>query len=65
MIRLTLSRPRMVGVSIAVEQRGRPILAKGNGYEDLEQDVPATVRIGQLTARRVPGLPADSAAVRP
>ncbi|MEO8448636.1 MAG: serine hydrolase domain-containing protein [Gemmatimonadota bacterium] len=42
-----------VGVTVAVEQRGRLILAKGYGYEDLEQDVPATAetvfKIGSIT----------------
>ena len=41
------------GVSIAVVKNGRTVLAKGYGFADLENDVPATVetvyRIGSIT----------------
>jgi len=44
---------RTAGVSIAVVKNGRTILAKGYGFADLENDVPATTetvyRIGSIT----------------
>jgi len=44
---------RTPGVSIAIVKNGRTILAKGYGYADLENDVPATpetvFRIGSVT----------------
>src|SRR6478672_7842825 len=44
---------RTAGVSIAVVKNGRPILEKGYGFADLENDVPATAetvyRIGSVT----------------
>ena len=44
---------RTAGVSIAVVRSGRPVLAKGYGFADLENDVPATpetvYRIGSIT----------------
>jgi len=44
---------RTAGVSVAVVKNGRTVLAKGYGFADLENDVPATVetvyRIGSIT----------------
>src|SRR5215831_2049418 len=44
---------RTAGVSIAVVKNGRTVLAKGYGFADLENDVPATAetvyRIGSVT----------------
>jgi CubicO group peptidase (beta-lactamase class C family) len=44
---------RTAGVSIAVVKNGKPILVKGYGFADLENDVPATAgtvyRIGSVT----------------
>lgn len=44
---------RVAGVSVAVAKNGRTILAKGYGFADLENDVPATAetvfRIGSVT----------------
>jgi CubicO group peptidase (beta-lactamase class C family) len=44
---------RTAGVSVAVVKNGRTILAKGYGFADLENDVPATAetvyRIGSIT----------------
>ena len=44
---------RTAGVSVAIVRNGRPILAKGYGFADLENDVPATAetvyRIGSIT----------------
>jgi len=44
---------RTPGVSVAIVKKGRTILAKGYGYADLENDVPATAetvyRIGSIT----------------
>src|SRR5690349_14259928 len=44
---------RTAGVSVAVVRNGRTVLAKGYGYADLENDVPATpetvYRIGSVT----------------
>ncbi|MCC6929325.1 MAG: serine hydrolase [Gemmatimonadaceae bacterium] len=48
-----VSEHRTPGVSIAIVRNGRTILAKGYGYADLENDVPATpetvYRIGSVT----------------
>jgi D-alanyl-D-alanine carboxypeptidase len=44
---------RTPGVSVAIVKRGKTVLAKGYGYADLENDVPATAetvyRIGSIT----------------
>lgn len=44
---------RVAGVSVAVAKNGRIVLAKGYGFADLENDVPATAetvyRIGSIT----------------
>jgi len=44
---------RTAGVSVAVVKNGRPVLAKGYGFADLENDVPANAetvyRIGSVT----------------
>ena len=44
---------RTAGVSVAVVKNGRTVLAKGYGFADLENDVPATAetvyRIGSIT----------------
>lgn len=44
---------RTAGVSVAMVKNGKPVLAKGYGFADLENDVPATTetvyRIGSVT----------------
>jgi CubicO group peptidase (beta-lactamase class C family) len=48
-----IAAQRTAGVSVAVVKNGRTILAKGYGFADLENDVPATAqtvyRIGSVT----------------
>jgi CubicO group peptidase (beta-lactamase class C family) len=48
-----VAQHRTPGVSVAVVKRGRTVLAKGYGYADLENDIPATAetvyRIGSIT----------------
>jgi len=48
-----VSEKRTAGVSVAVVKNGRTVLAKGYGFADLENDVPATpetvYRIGSVT----------------
>jgi D-alanyl-D-alanine carboxypeptidase len=48
-----VAEKRTAGVSVAVVKNGRTVLAKGYGYADLENDVPATpetvYRIGSVT----------------
>ena len=48
-----VAEKRTAGVSIAVAKNGRTVLAKGYGFADLENDVPATpetvYRIGSVT----------------
>lgn len=48
-----VSEQRTPGVSIAIVKGGRPLLIKGYGFADLENDVPATAetvyRIGSVT----------------
>jgi D-alanyl-D-alanine carboxypeptidase len=48
-----VAEKRTAGVSVAVVKNGRTILAKGYGFADLENDVPATAetvyRIGSIT----------------
>ena len=48
-----VSEHRTAGVSVAVVKNGRTVLAKGYGFADLENDVPATAetvyRIGSVT----------------
>ena len=48
-----VAEKRTAGVSIAIVKNGRPVLVKGYGYADLENDVPATpetvYRIGSVT----------------
>ncbi len=48
-----ITERRVAGVSVAVARKGRIVLAKGYGFADLENDVPATAetvfRIGSIT----------------
>ena len=48
-----VAEKRTAGVSVAVAMNGRTVLAKGYGFADLENDVPATAetvyRIGSIT----------------
>ena len=48
-----VAQHRTAGVSVAVVKNGRTVLAKGYGFADLENDVPATAetvyRIGSIT----------------
>jgi len=48
-----VNEKRTAGVSVAVVKNGRTVLAKGYGFADLENDVPATAetvyRIGSIT----------------
>ena len=48
-----ITEHRTAGVSVAVVKNGRTVLAKGYGFADLENDVPATpetvYRIGSVT----------------
>jgi CubicO group peptidase (beta-lactamase class C family) len=50
---VAVAEHRTAGVSVAVVKNGRTILAKGYGFADLENDVPATpetvYRIGSIT----------------
>ena len=51
--RAAIAEHRTPGVSVAIVKHGRTVLAKGYGYSDLENDVPATqqtvYRIGSIT----------------
>jgi len=48
-----VAQHRTPGVSVAVVKRGKTVLAKGYGFADLENDVPATAetvyRVGSIT----------------
>lgn len=52
-VRAEMARAKTPAMSVAVEQRGEVILARGYGYSDLEHSVPATAetvyKIGSIT----------------
>jgi len=47
-----VTQHRTAGVSVAVVKNGRTVLAKGYGFADLENDVPATARLLVMPERQ-------------
>ena len=46
-----IAEKRTAGVSVAVVKNGRPIVSKGYGFADLENDVPATAETARGAQR--------------